>query len=219
MYWHEENESNEQKPQERLVDLLFSIDCPSLPVDHAWALSSAIKSHLAWFTDEEQCGLHLIHGGETGNGWERPDGSDAILNLPRRTKLCLRLPQERVQEANQLSEKELNIAGHKLTVGQSKIRPLAKTQFLYARHVALQNSSDEEQFTRWAVEQLHSGGIQFKKMLCGKQHQINLPTSTLHTRSLMIANLPYEDALTLQEMGLGPGRTLGCGLFVPQKSF
>jgi CRISPR/Cas system CSM-associated protein Csm4 (group 5 of RAMP superfamily) len=35
----------------------------------------------------------------------------------------------------------------------------------------------------------------------------------------MVAELSYEDAITLQEQGLGPHRTLGCGLFLPQKSF
>jgi CRISPR/Cas system CSM-associated protein Csm4 (group 5 of RAMP superfamily) len=33
----------------------------------------------------------------------------------------------------------------------------------------------------------------------------------------MLADLELEESLKLQEAGLGPGRKLGCGLFLPQK--
>ncbi|MES9880712.1 MAG: type I-MYXAN CRISPR-associated protein Cas6/Cmx6 [Sedimenticola sp.] len=39
------------------------------------------------------------------------------------------------------------------------------------------------------------------------------------TRSLMVADLSVEDAIHLQEQGIGEGRSMGCGLFIPQKSF
>ena len=41
----------------------------------------------------------------------------------------------------------------------------------------------------------------------------------MHTRSLMVADLPYEDALELQKQGIGPMRQMGFGLFIPQKNF
>jgi hypothetical protein len=33
----------------------------------------------------------------------------------------------------------------------------------------------------------------------------------------MIADLTSQDSITLQEQGLGEGRKIGCGLFVPHK--
>ena len=33
----------------------------------------------------------------------------------------------------------------------------------------------------------------------------------------MLADLLPEDSVKLQEVGLGPARKLGCGLFMPQK--
>lgn len=216
MFWQEENENDQDAPQTRVVDLQFSIKCATLPVDHARALSSAIQTELPWFAADQLSGLHLIHGAESGNGWERPED---LLNLSRRTKLCLRVPVERIGDANRLCERQLDIAGHTLEVLQSKIRPLAKTHILYARYVTQPADWSEEHFTEWAVTQLQDRRIKFKKLLCGKAHQLNIGDSQLDTRSLMIADLPYEDAFLLQEEGLGPNRSIGCGIFVPQKSF
>lgn len=69
-----------------VVDLTFSIDCKSLPVDHTYSLASEIERHLPWIAHEERCALHLIHVPESGNGWERPEKGNAQLYLSRRTK-------------------------------------------------------------------------------------------------------------------------------------
>jgi len=219
MFWNEEKDDTDHSHQSLVVDLQFAIDCPTLPQDHAWALSTAIKSHLPWFESDELSGLHLIHGAASGNGWERPQEPGELLNLPRRTKLCLRLPQNRVAEANKLCQVELNIEWHRLNIKQSKIKPLLETRFLYARYVAQQPSWGEDEFTQWAVEQLHGHGIRFKKMLCGREHKLTTKNTAISTRSLMVADLSHEDAFKLQEVGLGPERSIGCGIFLPQKSF
>ena len=57
-----------------------------------------------------------------------------------------------------------------------------------------------------------------RKLLCGQAHRLRSPHGTLHTRSMMVADLAADDSLRLQEQGLGEGRTLGCGLFVHHKS-
>jgi hypothetical protein len=41
--------------------------------------------------------------------------------------------------------------------------------------------------------------------------------AVVRTRSLMVAALPADASLTLQRQGLGDGRLIGCGLFVPHK--
>jgi len=58
---------------DEVVDAVFAIECRSLPVDHAWALSAAIQAALPWFADEPQAGLHTVHGAASGAGWMRPD--------------------------------------------------------------------------------------------------------------------------------------------------
>jgi len=33
----------------------------------------------------------------------------------------------------------------------------------------------------------------------------------------MVADLEPEQSVRLQQIGIGPGRTIGCGLFIPHK--
>lgn len=219
MYWDEETGEESFTVPEDIIDLQFRISCPTLPVDHAWTLAQAIQQHLPWFLQEPRAGLHLIHGAESGNGWERPEAQDALLYLSKRTPLILRLPTELADAAGELEGQTLDIAGHPMVIQGSRQKPLAMTRFLYARYIAADRDMPEEQFIAWAVDELKQMGLRFKKILCGKPHRLESPDGPIHTRSLMVAELSYEDAVTLQEQGLGPYRALGCGLFLPQKSF
>ncbi len=219
MYWQEDSSEEQFVVPEDVVDLAFRIDCPTLPVDHAWTLSEAISAILPWFGEEAQTGLHIVHGADTGNGWERPTEATDLLYLSRRTPLVLRLPRHRTQDAHELCGKTLDIAGHAMKVGNPKQRPLSMTDILYSRYMVCDPDWSEEEFIQWAVGQLKSMRLKFKKILCGKSCELHHPEGAVMTRSLMVGNLSYEDAVFLQEEGLGPLRKMGCGLFIPQKSF
>ena len=72
MYWPEDNDKVAVNVPDDIVDLAFAIDCRHLPVDHAHALSQALLRALPWLYTEDQVGIHLIHGAESGHGWQRP---------------------------------------------------------------------------------------------------------------------------------------------------
>ncbi|MCG7897547.1 MAG: hypothetical protein JAY99_10580 [Candidatus Thiodiazotropha lotti] len=218
MFWQEEEDEERFVVPDNVLDLLFKIKCPTLPIDHAWALSQAIQQALPWFADEPNAGLHLIYGADSGNGWERPSGSDQLLYLSRRTPLILRLPNRRVEEAGALTGQTLDIDGHSLEIGKSHTRLLAMTTTLYCRHLIAVEDQSEDEFLQHSVEQLKALKLRFKKVLCGKGEQFDTPDGTLMTKSLMVAGLPLDDAVTLQEEGLGPLRTRGFGLFNPHKT-
>ncbi|NJO15848.1 MAG: type I-MYXAN CRISPR-associated protein Cas6/Cmx6 [Thioploca sp.] len=218
MLWQEEVSPKEIKLSPEIVDLVFDIHCQCLPVDHAYALSQTIQQSLPWFEQELQAGLHLIHGAESGNGWYRPNGQDELLYLSRRTKLTLRLPQYRITAATRaLTNLNLDIAGYSLTVNKAVEKPLNPMPVLLARHVIADPKQDEEIFLEQVVMQLELLGIPCRKALCGKTHYFKLPEGELFTRSLMIADLKPSDSLMLQQQGLGSGRKMGCGLFIPHK--
>ncbi len=46
---------------------------------------------------------------------------------------------------------------------------------------------------------------------------LTTPDGTVHTRSLMLANLSQQGSVRLQQTGLGPRREMGCGIFIPHK--
>jgi CRISPR-associated protein Cas6 len=218
MFWQEEEDEERFVVPDNVLDLLFKIKCPTLPIDHAWALSQAIQQALPWFADEPKAGLHLIYGADSGNGWERPSGNDQLLYLSRRTPLILRLPNSRIEDAGVLTGQSLDIDGHNLEIGKSHTRLLGMTTTLYCRHLIADENQSEDAFLQNSVDQLRALKLRFKKILCGKGEQFATPDGPLTTKSLMVAGLTLDDAVTLQEEGLGPQRTRGFGLFNPHKT-
>lgn len=218
MFWSEENKKDVFKVSDDVVDLVFKLDCKMLPLEHAHSLSCAIQSVLDWIVDEELAGIHQIHVAESGNGWTRPDDPEnEVLNLSRRTRMTLRVPKDRVEEAKQLCGKTLDIEGYRLCIGEAAVKPLSDITILFSRYVVCDATLSEEQFLMNIAEQLKGMGIPVKKMMAGKQHVIKTPDGDVTTRSVMVADLEKEQSVLLQQKGIGPGRHLGCGIFLPQK--
>jgi len=75
----------------------------------------------------------------------------------------------------------------------------------------------EDEFLTWVVDELTARDIQARKLLCGIGHQIEANGETIETRSLMIADLDKATSVALQEVGIGPHRHMGCGIFISHK--
>jgi len=218
MYWEEDEQTENNHILDDVVDLVFAIQCKCLPVDHSHALSDSVQKVLPWLTEEPSAGVHSIHVAASGNGWMRPDDPDALLHLSRRTKLELRVPKHRIDDARQLEGQTLEVGGYSIEVKEATLRPMSEITTLFSRYLATSdNLENEEQVLEWVVEQLRLLGIKPRKMLCGTEHFINTPNGKIRTRSLMMAELGVEESIRLQEQGLGPFRIMGCGLFIPHK--
>ena len=200
-----------------VVDAAFAIECRSLPVDHAFALSAAIQAALPWFAEEPEAGLHTVHGAASGAGWKRPEGEDALLQLSQRTKLVLRLPERRLQDAAALTGRTLDIAGWPMRVGRLSPRPLLRIASLFSRSVIFEGSDDETGFLAAAAEGLRALGVEASTMLCGRDVTLATPQRAYRARSLMVTVATPSQSLDLQRQGLGEARKLGCGLFIPHK--
>ena len=219
MYWQEEEAENPVPASDEVVDVLFAMECRRLPVDHAFPLAAAIEAVIPWTAETAGLGVHSVHVAGSQNGWERPPhGRDHFLMLSRRTRLAIRVPREcKDRLCEELSGKTLEVDGCRLVIGAGRPRPLSRETTLFARHVVSPPETDEERFLAEAVRELGRLGIRVRKALCGKNCLLHTPSGDLHTRSLMLANLAPEDSLRLQQIGLGPHRILGCGLFLPHK--
>jgi len=200
-----------------VVDAVFAIECRSLPVDHAWALSQAVQAALPWFADELQAGLHTVHGAASGAGWNRPEGEDAVLQISRRTRLVLRLPGRRLRDAAALTGRTLEVAGHPMRVGALTPRPLVRIASLFSRGVVFEGQVEETDFLATATAALQALGIETPTLLCGRDVALSTPRGSYRTRSLMVTVATPAQSLALQCHGLGEGRKLGCGLFIPHK--
>ncbi len=218
MFWQEEEDTATIGIPDDIVDVLFALECRSIPVDHVHALSRALLAAVPWL-DAPDCGIHSIHVAGSQNGWERPaHGGEQHLLLSRRTKLSIRVPEAKVDALRAALEgRTLDVAGASLAIGAGKPRALGKEATLFSRYVAGPAGVDEETFLRWAVDALGELDIRVRKALCGKTTPLATPDGPIETRSLMLADLSQEDSLRLQQQGLGPHRAMGCGLFIPHK--
>ena len=217
MYWEESTPSDNNTVPDDVLDVVFGISCRAIPVDHAYALSLAIRQQIPWIDDEPEAAIHTIHVAASGNGWMRPDAADQLLYPSRRTKLTLRIPKTRLESVNTLVGKTIDIAGNALTINNMVQKSLSDITTIFARYIVVDNAKDEMEFMQQVVANLKAMNIKPKKMLCGKETQLMVENGVVTTRSLMIADLSLPDSLQLQQKGLGSHRLMGCGIFLPHK--
>ena len=218
MRWEEDSNDEAVACPADAVDVAFRISGRWLPVDHACALQAAVVNVLPWLEDEPVAGIHSIHGAASGNGWERPGReSGELLSLSRRTRLVLRVPAGRAEATSELCERRLDIGGCEVVTGARQPRPLRPAGTVFARFVVDEEDGDEERFVERVASALEALSVSARKLLCGRSNRIVSAQRVLTARSLMVAELGAEESLAIQSSGIGPGRLLGCGLFVPHK--
>ena len=216
MFWQDDDKKDTVTTSDKVVDLCYRIDCKQIPTSHAWELSQALYQALPWIKDEREVGVHQIHGATSGNGWERPPDGE-LIHLSKRTRMNLRVPMERIGDADALTGETLDVAGHQVTVGKMVTKKIEPFSTIFSRYIVMQQGMDEDDFLQWVVAQLRERDINARKLLCGIGHQFEANGETIETRSLMIADLDKQASVNLQEVGLGEHRHLGCGIFVPHK--
>ncbi len=216
MFWQEDDKKNDISTSDQAVDLSYKIDCKQIPTTHAWELSQALYQALPWIKDEPEVGVHQIHGATSGNGWERPPDGE-LIHLSKRTRMHLRVPTERIDDAKELVGKVLDVAGNAVHVGKMTTKTIDPFSTIFSRYIVMQKDMNEDEFLHWVVEQLASRDIHARKLLCGIGHEFEANGNLIETRSLMIADLDKLSSVKLQETGIGQHRHLGCGIFVPHK--
>jgi len=218
MRWEEASDPEASAGTGDAVDVAFRLSGRWLPVDHAFALRDAVMQVLPWLADTPEAGIHSIHGAASGNGWERPGrGTGEMLSLSRRTRLRLRVPGECAEEAGALCGQRLDINGCEIVIGAHRPQPLTPAATVFARYVVDEEGGDEERFVERVALALEALSVPARKLLCGHSYRIESAPTALCVRSLLIADLGPGESLVVQSRGIGPGRLLGCGLFVPHK--
>ena len=192
------------------VDVVFPLAGQSLPRDHAQALQRSLCAQLPWLNAGASDALTGIHPIKLVPG----DDSPALLS--RRSSLMLRVSEQRAGDLLALSGLELQVAGYALILGPAHLRRLQAHATLYAYKVAA-SSTDEVAFMAMMSNELARLAIGGERV-CGKHNPMSTDDGEISTFSLMLHALPPEQSLRLQIHGLGPHRTLGCGIFVPHKS-
>lgn len=218
MFWNEDKKTEEFEIPDDIVDLSFVIKCKCLPLEHMHPLSESLYSVLPWLKEDKLAGIHPINGSESGNGWERSNDPNQLIYLSRRQKMTLRLPKEHLDSAECLVGQTINVEGNDIEIGKSSIKKLSDLPTAFCRSIMIDGRMEEDDFLQWAFEELKALDITVHKMMAGIERAVKLPDNSERiTRSLMVAELEKAESVRLQQHGMGEGRKLGCGIFMPQK--
>lgn len=218
--WQETNQ-NDHPLSAQMCDVSFRINCQSLLVDHAAVLTKATCEHAPFISESSRAGIHPIHVAGSQNGWERPMSDSEHLLLSKRTRFKIRIDTKNANQLiSTLSGITLDIAGSPLHIVSGQTRALHPSATLFSRYTFFEDldaNVAESVFEERIIEQCKLHHFSPTKILCGKEHTINTADGPRLTRSVMLADIPAMESLTLQDFGLGDGRTMGCGLLIPHK--
>jgi len=218
--WQETDDAPPSTPTSSMCDVVFRINCQTLPVDHAAELTQSICSHVPWLSESKGAGVHPIHVAGSQNGWERPNTeSGEPLILSKRTRLRIRVPFDRTDQLiESLSDTTHALDEHQLHIVSGRTAPLSTSTTLFARYAAYTPGAEEEaSFLQGVIRDCESIGYRPNKLLCGKSNALSTPQGEIVTRSILIADVPAEYSIPLQETGLGINRLMGCGILIPHK--
>jgi hypothetical protein len=175
MFWNQDEEAPApyQVPDD-VFDLVFRLRGTDLDIDHAFALSTALQAHLS----DQVCariGVHGVRMAGSGNGWNRPEQSDAALPLSRRARLAIRVHRGDSEAVGQIMNRTLRVGHQQVTLGSSEIRKLSTIGTLYSRAICC--------------------NIKVSKMICGRSGEIRTAGESIFTRALMVADLEPEESV------------------------
>lgn len=186
------------------VDLAFRVIGTTVPVDHGYALYSAINRLVPVLHDARDIGVHPIRGRYVGDG---------NLHLTPSSRLTIRLPDDRIRPFLKLAGKDLEVDGLRLRVGVPETRALRPAVTLYARLVTIKGFMDPEVFREAARRQLQGMNVT-ADLHVGERRTLRVKDKQIVGFEVTALGLDAENSVRLQEVGVGGRRHMGCGIFV-----
>jgi CRISPR-associated protein Cas6 len=189
------------------VDLAFRLTGPTIPVDHGYALYSAVSRLLPGLHTDKEIGIHPIRGRYVGDGG---------LQLTSSSRLTIRLPDDRIRDVLKLAGKRLELDGYQLQVGIPEVRALRASAVLYSRLVTIKGFMEVEPFLAAARRQLNPLGVS-AELTVGERRTLRVKDKQVLGFEVSAVHVDAAGSLRLQERGIGGRRHMGCGMFVPMR--
>lgn len=211
----------EQEPLRNVVDVAFPLAGQSIPVDHGYALYSALCAAVPALHGAAWLSVHPLSGNPVEVG---------TLALRDNARLFLRLPAERIPDVLPLVGRTIEVAGTRLALGAPNVSALVPAACLDARLVVLKlteaprrENQDLRRQTldmavfpdRYAAElkrQLTALDISSPPELRGRR-STTVSGKRVIGYSVRVSALSAEQSLRLQISGLGGKHRMGCGIF------
>jgi CRISPR-associated protein Cas6 len=199
---------------EEFGDYCYPVEGKSIPIDHAFLLFSSIAHILKEFHEDNSIGIFGIDGKLNRSRLER-------LNLDLESTLRIRLPLDRSRLAYKLAGKTLHLHQDKIYLGIPELETIVSSPNLEARLVTIKGFKDATTFATAAQNQIDRLEIVGKvRVLTRPDGNPRCRTVKIHEKKVVgfgvrVEGLSNRDSLTLQHLGIGGRRKLGCGLFAP----
>lgn len=211
------------EPPSPVLDLSFPVQGSTIPADHGFPLYSAISRLIPGLHGDPQLGIHPIRGLPAGG---------RRLRLTPSSHLTVRLPADRMPEILPLAGKRLDLGDSQIGVGVPTVRPLRPVTAVASRLVTIRGFTDGPEFIGAVRRQLALAKIAGEVSLLVRRHTQPVEggagssdpyvrrTVRIHDREIVgfavgVSQLPADESIRLQEVGLGGRRRFGCGIFVP----
>lgn len=188
-----------------VVDLAFRLTGSKIPVDHGYALYSAISRLVPEIHEAKDIGVHPIRGNYSGNG---------ELMLRDSSRLVVRMESEHIGQFLKLAGKRLELGSYHLRVGIPEVRLLRPRASLYSRLVTIKGFMEPASFLEAAKRQLEKNHVK-AELQVGERRTFRVKDKQVVGFEIAVSDLDAENSLRLQESGVGGRRKMGCGIFVP----
>jgi CRISPR-associated protein Cas6 len=199
-----------------VIDLAFVLVGRSVPLDHGYALFSALSRIVPVLHGDRTVGVHPIRGRQTDPG---------VLGLTENSRLRLRLPSEQVAAYLAIAGKELELDGHRFNVGIPQVESLVPAPALASRLVTFRHAIDPARFESDVRRELDGLQIAGRPSLVASSRPgfegqpirrvVRIKGKRVIGYALRVTELTPNESVRLQEAGLGGRRRMGCGVFTP----
>lgn len=188
------------------VDLEFALAGTVVPRDHGYALFASLARVLGDLHGATWLAVHPLPG------VSRPDGLLAL--QPRRGGLQLRVEPAQIPRVLALAGKTLDIDGHRVHVGVSRIYPLRPASSLTARMVVIKGFQEPEPFVDAVKRQLAALEVA-ATVEVGRRRVVTIAADKVVGFGTTLHGLTDEGSLIVQRAGIGGRQRMGCGVFGP----
>ena len=196
------------RPPETVVDLCFPIlEGDTLEIDHGHALQAALVRACPGIERIPGLGVHTVRGtlGEV----------QGQLVLTAASEVRLRLPATEAQRLEALAGAPLEVAGHRIRLGEPRHQDLKAASALWARTVTIHFREPALEAARAQLAVRFAEAFPWGSFRIYRPRRIRIEGRQLLGFEMAVRGLEPEPSLELQRQGFGGRRILGCGLFVP----
>jgi CRISPR-associated protein Cas6 len=191
------------------IDVAFPLAGERVPVDHGYALFGAMSRVLGnELHNARWLSVFPIRGVYRGDG--------TIGLAKHNVALRLRVEPAMIPKVLALAGKELELDGHRVLVGVSRVFALDPSPALHARVVVIKKFMEEPGFRDAVARQLEGIGVK-ATVEVERRRVISVAGDKVVGFGVTLRGLTDADSLTVQSAGIGGRQRFGCGVFLPMR--